>query len=521
MSESDWFDRVVNDTGIMNVLRDVSLAKPFNSQGASFMFFSVGGFRSDQPPLFGDADYDLWNKTFNNVHADPARAVWNRVGSDTGARHLYVESLQRNWRYTSRVFYVNTGIGFFRCVSLASHGTAVNWDVSGIRVNQNGFAYNTSTGSTETGSTPLTVGTGNNQILVQAWTRNPIVTTRTVYDAGLAGSAYFKEANSYWNRAMVGTVAPDSMTDLTEYTGLPSTAYSVGDISANKESQAVIKYLKQPPSGSEYNLVANINVPAGIVVSNDDDTAHYCLTTDFNHFSYYFSNEVQSSVNIPWGWFKDITVNAVVDGSIITAKTHREGRATGVNYAQALVIGVPDYGGSSAQGTKTFNFNLDLTNGDIDNTTFGSQDQESMFAILVYDANDSGNYIGNLIGGLPQAGELFNGRRATWTLNITGGLAKLLGRKIKYQPNTTSVAFLNTGKPADETYIVGYDITSDLNDALAEELSSSRTTRTNLTAVYLNDAILVDSTDYTFDTATKQLVISASVNRGDVVEIIH
>ena len=507
-----WFQKIYNDVG-SSVYRNVSLSRPSNSQGASFLYVSIGDSRSDQPPSFGSAGYDTWNRLFKNSTADWSQAFWNVIQNDSGNREAYVSTLQRHWRFTSRVFYVKASNGFFRCTSTANYGTTVNYDLSGIRINQNGFAYNTDNGTTETGSVPLTVG----QLRVQAWTRDPIVTTRTVYPAAMAVSALATEANSYWNRAMVGSSAPDVMTNLSEYTGLPSTAYIVENITATRENRAVIKYLKQPPSGYEYNLTANINVPSGIVVSNNDDTYTSCMTTDFNHYSYYLSEEAQNPVNIPWGWFKDITVNADIDGSIITAKIHREGISTGSTYQQALIIGVPYYGAASAQGSKTFTFNLDLTNGEIDNTTFGGRNQNEMFAIFVSDTN----LVSYEFGGIANPPDFHNGRRANWTLNITGGLGKLKGRKIKYQDTTKSVTFLNTGKNANETYIVGSIINVDLNDALAEELSSGRTTRTNLTAVYINDTLLADGSDYTFDINTKELLITASVDVGDVVEVIH
>lgn len=513
IDSGDWYNKVVNNIG-GSVYRFVSLSRPLGSEGASFLYVSLpDGTRSDQPPAFGSPAYDSWNRVFKNSTANWEAAFWNVIQNDAGNRHAYVATLQRHWRFTNRVFYVRTDHGFFKCRSIADYGTTVNYDLSGIRVDQNGFAYDTDNGRTETSSVPLTVG----QIQVWAWTRDPIVTTRTVYPAAMASSALATEANSYWNRVMTGSSAPDSMENLIEYTGLPSTAYRVDLTTANKENRAVIKYLKQPPSGYEYNLTANINVPSGIVVSNNDDTYPSCMAIDFDHYSYYLSVEIQGAVNIPWGWFKDITVNADIDGSIITAKIHREGISTGSTYRQALIIGVPYYGAASAQGSKTFTFNLDLTNGEIDNTTFGGRNQNEMFAILISDTN----LVSYELGGIANPPDLHNGRRANWTLNITGGLGKLKGRKIKYQDTTKSVTFLNTGKNANETYIVGSIINVDLNDALAEELSSGRTTRTNLTAVYINDTLLADGSDYTFDINTKELLITASVDVGDVVEVIH
>ena len=516
VDQSTWYDKVVNSIG-GSVYRNVSLgAKP---AGASLLYVSTGGYRTDQPPSFGTPAYDNWYRVFKNSTADSDEVFWNVILNDAGNRHAYVGSLQRHWRYTNRIFYVTTAYGFFRCTATADYGTTVNWDLTNIRVDQNGFAYNSANNQRETGSAPLTLGTGNDLIRVQAWTRNPIVTTRTIFPAFSTGSALQYEADSYWNRVLVGDPTGDGMQDLSSYSGLPSTAYRVGWATATKENRAVIKYLKQPPAGYEYNIVANINVPSGIIVSNNDDTYNSCMTIDFNHYAYYFDGEeIASPVNIPWAWFKDITVNADIDGSVITAKIHRDGLSTGVTYRQAFVIGVPNYGHVSNQGSKTFTFNLDLTNGTIDNTTFGGRDQDVMFAVLISDQN-SVSY--EMPGGIAMPPDLFNGRRASWTLNITGGLAKLTGRKIKYQDSTKSVEFLNTGKNANEVYIVGSIVKGDLNEAIAEELSSGRTTRTNLTSVYLNDVLLADGTDYTFDTTTKELTISATWEHGDVIEVIH
>jgi hypothetical protein len=63
---------------------------------------------------------------------------------------------------------------------------------------------------------------------------------------------------------------------------------------------------------------------------------------------------------------------------------------------------------------------------------------------------------------------------------------------------------------------------SNLNSALANELAAGRVSRPSATQVYLNDALLVRDNDYTFNTSTKALVITAAqVQLGDVVEIIY
>jgi len=91
------------------------------------------------------------------------------------------------------------------------------------------------------------------------------------------------------------------------------------------------------------------------------------------------------------------------------------------------------------------------------------------------------------------------------------------------------VTFLNTGKGADEVYIVGSQdnndstaVVSNLNAAMANELALARVSRPSATQVYINDTLLVRDNDYTFNTSTKALVITgAEVQLGDVIEIIY
>lgn len=537
-SYQNWYDYVNNVFGNNPTYPTQQVDDTFNlkrSPGEEYLYSTVtdsNGTTFDSRNLTNNDSLNNTNiyKAFQNVGPQHSNVFWNTNTFLATNRTSYISSVTRYYRWLARVFYVENNNGTFQILSTGDYGTTVSWDISNIRVNPSGMAYNISTGVTESGSLPLSQGNGQQTIKIRAWGRSPVVTGKTITTSGNTGGAYWVR---YYQQYIASGVALDSLGAVDTSSTYDSTRgyYPVG-ASVFKDQSATVTWLKQPPSGHEYNLVVNASVPAGVTVSNKTANFQHVVNFDFNQDTFHSPMEVSSFfTSIPWQWFRNITVNLDVEGSIKTAAIHRAGDNTGADYKKCLVIGVPQAGSLyDAAGTGSYIFNLDLTANaaEINNASFvhagGAEEQDPMFAITVVDklmlVSDDVFFVN------PANSQ---GRFSQWTLNITGGLQKLKGRKIKYGLFTRCVTFLNTGKGADEVYIVGSQdnndstaVASNLNAALANELALGRVSRPSATQVYLNDALLVRDNDYTFNTSTKALVITgAEVQLGDVVEIIY
>lgn len=534
-SFQNWSDHI-NNTGGTNPTQQVQ--DTFNlvrSPGEELLYYTVTTQSGDTYDSRNLTNNDSLNNTdiykaFQNVSANHNNVFWNTNTFAATNRTAYIASVTRYYRWLARVFYVENNYGTFQILSTGDYGTTVSWDISNIRVNPSGLAYNVSTGVAETGSLPLSQGAGQQTIKIRAWGRSPVVTGKTITTSGNTGGAYWVR---YYQQYTANGVALDYLSAVdTASTYDSDRGYYPLGASVFKDQSATLTWLKQPPSGHEYNLVVNASVPAGVIVSNKTANFQHLVNFDFNQSTFHSPMEVSSIyTSIPWQWFRNITVNLDVEGSIKTAAIHRAGDNTGADYKKCLVIGVPQAGSLyDAAGTGSYTFNLDLTAAaaEINNESFvhagGPEEQDVMFAIEIADKLMLVTDDEFLVD--PTNSQ---GRFSQWTLNITGGLQKLKGRKIKYGRYTRCVTFLDTGKGADEVYIVGYYDTNDstavvsnLNAALANELALARVSRPSATQVYINDNLLVRDNDYTFNTSTKALVITgAQVQLGDVVEIIY
>lgn len=533
-SYQNWYDYVNNVFGNNPSYPTQQVDDTFNlkrSPGEEYLYSTVTDYNGTTYDSRNLTNNDSLNNTliykaFQNIGPQHSSVVWNTNTFLATNRTSYIASVTRYYRWLARVFYVENNYGTFQILSTGDYGTTVSWDISNIRVNPSGMAYNIITGETESGSLPLSQGNGQQNIKIRAWGRSPVVTGKTITTGGNTGGAYWVR---YYQQYIASGVALDYLSAVDTASTYDSTRgyYSLG-ISVFKDQSATVTWLKQPPSGYEYNLVVNASVPAGVTVSNKTANFQHVVNFDFNQDTFHSPMEVSSLyTSIPWQWFRNITVNLDVEGSIKTAAIHRSGDNTGADYKKCLVIGVPVAGELTGAYAYTFNLDLTGTDAEINNASFvhagGAEEQDPMFAVEVHDKvfNAGDSIFVNPLNS--------DGRSTTWTLNITGGLAKLKGRKIKYGRYTRCVTFLNTGKSADEVYIVGYYDTNDstavvsnLNSALATELAAGRVSRPSATQVYLNDALLVRDNDYTFNTSTKALVITAAqVQLGDVVEIIY
>lgn len=535
-SYQNWYDHVNNifpNSNPTQLVQDTfSLVR---SPGEELLYYTVttqSGSTYDSRNLTNNDSLnntDIY-KAFQNVSPNHNYVFWNTNTFSATNRTVYITSVTRYYRWIAKIFYVENNNGMFQVQSTGDYGTTVSWDLSNIKINPSGLAYNVITGVTESGSSPLSQGEGQQNIKIRAWGRSPVITDKTITSSGNTGGAYWvryrqQYSSGGYNIDYISAVDTSSLYDSDR------NYYSLG-MTVFKDQSGTVTWLKQPPSGYEYNLIVNTTVPAGVTVSNTTANFQHLINFDFNQSTFHSPMEVSSFfTSIPWQWFRNITVNLDVEGSIKTAAMHRIGDNTAADYKKCLVIGVPQAGSLyDAAGAGSFTFNLDVSaaSAEINNAGFahagGAEEQDIMFAIEVVDklmlVSDDVFFVN------PNNSQ---GRFSQWTLNITGGLQKLKGRKIKYGRYTRCVTFLDTGKGADEVYIVGYHDTNDstavinnLNAALANELALARVTRTTANQVYLNDTLLVRDVDYTFNTGTKALVITgAEVQLGDVIEIIY
>jgi hypothetical protein len=537
-SYQNWYDYVNNVFGNNPTYPAQEVADTYNlvrSPGEELLYYTVTTQDSNTYDSRNLTNNDSLNNTniykaFQNVSPQHSSVFWNTNTFLATNRTVYITSVTRYYRWLARIFYVENNYGIFQVQSTGDYGTTVSWDLSNIRINPSGLAYNISTGETESGSFPLSQGAGQQNIKIRAWGRSPVVTGKTITSSGNTGGAYWVRYRQQYSSGGYNIDYISAIDTANPYDS-GRNYYSLG-MSVFKDQSGTITWLKQPPSSYEYNLIVNATVPAGVTVSNTTANFQHLVNFDFNQDTFYSPMEVSSLyTSIPWQWFRNITVNLDVEGSIKTAAIHRAGDDTAADYKKCLVIGVPQAGSLyDAAGAGSFTFNLDLTAAaaEINNASFahtgGAEEQDVMFAIEVADklmlVSDDVFFVS------PTNSQ---GRYSQWTLNITGGLQKLKGRKIKYGRYTRCVTFLDTGKGADEVYIVGYYDTNDstavinnLNAALANELTLARVTRTTANQVYLNDTLLVKDVNYTFNNSTKALVITgADIQLGDVIEIIY